>query len=231
MSYFYQPEILTYPFLEEDEFTHCSKVLRKKEGDIINVLDGKGNLAESRLKHIGKKKAELEILHILKIPKKAFTTHLAIAPTKNQDRIEWLVEKSVELGVDEISFFITSNSERPRINIKRIEKKVVSALKQSKSGYLTKINPPLKFSEFIRENGETEKYIAIVEKGLPYFSDVLKPSGNYLILVGPEGDFTKEESHLCKELGYTKVSLGSTVLRTETAGLMAVHFTNVVNAY
>ena len=231
LPHFYAPEIETHPFLEGEEFKHCIKVLRKKPGDQIAVMNGCGTIFESEIINVQKDKSELKILKKTTIPKKAFKVHLVIAPTKNADRIEWMVEKACELGLDEITFIQTQNSERAKLKTERLEKKAISALKQSKTGYKLQINSLIRFSDFIQNNTADHKFIAIVEDGLPYFMELLQRDKDCTVLIGPEGDFSEEEVKRATDKGFKKISLGNATLRTETAGLIATHFVNVVNAY
>lgn len=234
MNYFYQPNMDSGShFLDAEEFTHCTRVLRNKIGDEIGVLDGKGGFYETEIISISGKKADLKILNESRKAPKKFYHHIAIAPTKNIDRLEWFVEKACELGIDEISLIITKNSERTKVRVDRLGKKALSALKQSKSGYLTTVNELVKFSQFIKvcKQDHSEKFLAYVESGLPYFSTQLKPNSRILTMIGPEGDFDPSEVALAKDAGFSKISLGSNTLRTETAGLAACQFVNFINAF
>ncbi len=232
MIYFYHPDINDGSLeLPEDEHQHCSRVLRKSAGDEVGIFDGRGGEFHVRLTEVSKKKTQFEIIERKKMDRKPFYNHIAIAPTKNTDRIEWFVEKACELGVDEISFILTKNCERNKLRIDRLEKKAVSALKQSKNGYLTKINELIKIKDFISKAQADSKHIAVVEQGLPYYGTLIEKHANILTLIGPEGDFTAQESELAEASGFQKVSLSKSVLRTETAGLMASHFVNMVNGF
>ena len=232
MIYFYQPKIKEGASeLPDVEHQHCSRVLRKAAGDEVGIFDGAGGIYKVQLTEVSKKRTRFEVVESHQLKPKSFYNHIAIAPTKNMDRMEWFVEKACELGVDEISFLWTKNSERSKLRIDRLEKKAVSALKQSRSGFLTKINELKKFPEFISTAHTKAKYIAVVEQGLPYFGTMLAKNTNILTLIGPEGDFTPEETEEAQNVGFQKISLGSSVLRTETAGLMASHFVNMINGY
>ncbi|WP_258098456.1 RsmE family RNA methyltransferase [Marinoscillum pacificum] len=232
MIYFYHPDIVKGSFeLPEEEHMHCSKVLRKTAGDKVGIYDGIGGDYTIQLTEVSKKVTRFEVVEKKQLPAKKFYNHIAIAPTKNIDRIEWFVEKACELGVDEISLILTKNCERTKIRIDRLEKKAVSALKQSKSGYLTKINDLVKFDLFLKNTSADSKFIAVVENNLPYYSKVIRPHNSILTLIGPEGDFTPEEASKAFTSGFEKISLGSSTLRTETAGLAAGHFVNMINEY
>lgn len=232
MNYFYIPNIQSSePSLLDEEFNHCIKVLRHKPGDMIGLMDGKGGFAHASISSVKGKNAFLHIQEAWTKPSKSFRSHIGLSPTKNIDRMEWFVEKACELGVDEISFVQTQNSERARIRIDRLEKKALSALKQSKSGYLTKINELQSFQEVVLNAGESSKLIAVVEKGLPYIGTTVKAGQDTLVLIGPEGDFSPKEVEVALGIGANKISLGTNVLRTETAGIMAATTVNVVNQY
>lgn len=231
MQHYYQPDIQTNPILEGEELQHCVKVMRKRVGDEIGIFDGKGNEYRVAISELTSKMARLVIKSETTLPPKNFRNHIAIAPTKSSDRLEWFVEKACELGVDEISIMLTANCERRKQKIDRLEKKAISALKQSKTGYLTVINEMVTFAQLIEKANDTTKYIAVVHRDLPPFSHVLPIKTNSLILIGPEGDFTEKEVELATSHSFIKVALGRSVLRTETAGLVAAHTVNIRNDY
>ncbi|MBV6642955.1 MAG: 16S rRNA (uracil(1498)-N(3))-methyltransferase [Cyclobacteriaceae bacterium] len=232
MDDFYLPEILTSPRLAGDEFKHAIRVLRKNPGDQIGVFDGQGQYFLTRIGSIGKDYCDLEILDKKVLPQKPFYTHLVIAPTKSTDRMEWMIEKLAELGIDEVTFIHTQHAERPKIKTDRLEKKAVSAMKQSKSGYLLKVSPLIRFSDFIKSNKqESDRYLATVQDDLPLLQQLATPGKSSTILIGPEGDFSKNEIDVASQHGFKPVSLGKNTLRTETAGLIACHILNVVNNY
>lgn len=228
MNIFYAPEIENEEyFLSAEESIHCCGSLRMKVGDTIHLADGYGKLYESQIVTANNKKCQFEkpkliatnAVNIQKI-------HLCIAPTKNMDRIEWLIEKAGEIGVDEVSFINCKNSERKVLKTDRLDKKAVSAMKQSKNLFKMKINELEPFKIFIkRDFSNCLKSIAVVEKDLPHFKDQLVACNaqEVLLLIGPEGDFTAEETKLAVERGFIKVGLGSSVLRTETAGLLGIY--------
>ncbi len=232
MDDFYLPDISDRPVLEGDEFRHCIRVLRRKKGDQIGIFDGAGNYFITRISLVDKDRCELEILEQKNIPQKPFRIHLAIAPTKSTDRMEWMVEKLGELGIDEITFVLTQHSERPKLKTDRLEKKAISAMKQSKSGYLMQINPLIRFSELIKNIHSTDnRFIAVVKEDLRHLKDLATPGHPVTILIGPEGDFSEAEISAALAAGFTPVSLGHNTFRTETAGLMACHVVNIVNDY
>lgn len=231
MQLFYCPGIIHQDFfLSEDESRHCTKVLRHQSGDIIQITDGCGSIYSAELTDISAWKCEFKIIETTKYSKSDFTIHLAIAPTKNIDRIEWFVEKSIEVGVDEITFLQTAHSERNKINLERIRKKAISAMKQSLRSFLPKINDLQKVRSFIEKSEARQKFIAHLDVDSPiYLNKKAEVSSDYLILIGPEGGFSHEEINLAKENGYYCVVLGNQRLRTETAGVVATTILNTIN--
>lgn len=207
--------------LTPEESWHCTKVLRKKTGDRIHLIDGKGNFYEGVLELISEKKC---IASITNGPtpqlKRNYSLHLAIAPTKQIDRIEWMIEKAVEIGCDEISFLFCKNSERTIIKTERVIKIVESAVKQSLQSFIPKVNELISFKEFIKTQNSDQKLIAHCYDSQKI--DIKKiefQNKSNLILIGPEGDFSKEEVELALQHNYTALSLGSNRLRSETAAL------------
>ncbi|HWY10880.1 MAG TPA: 16S rRNA (uracil(1498)-N(3))-methyltransferase [Bacteroidia bacterium] len=206
--------------LTAEESWHCTKVLRFKTGDEIGVIDGKGNFYEAQLSTVNEKKCLANITNGPRVQNKhPYYLHLAIAPTKNIDRMEWLVEKAVEIGVDEITFIRCKNSERTVIKEDRLIKITESAVKQSLQAFIPKINPLTNFIDILKINSDL-KFIAYCEeetkKHLKTFDLKNKRS---LVLIGPEGDFSSEEIILAKQNNFSEISLGENRLRTETAGI------------
>ena len=231
MQLFFQPDVASGSlFLDEEESRHCIKVLRKREGDEIRVIDGKGGLFLASIEKGDPRKCTFHIKEA-KIEKRGdYSIHIAIAPTKNADRTEWFVEKAVEFGVDEISFLDCDNSERTRLNLERLKKKAVSALKQSLNLWLPVINPVLKVDAICQTSNADQKFIAYVDDGIPaHLKTAAVPGRHYLILIGPEGDFSGEEIAFAMANGFVPVSLGKSRLRTETAGIAASHILNLIN--
>ncbi|MCP4460629.1 MAG: 16S rRNA (uracil(1498)-N(3))-methyltransferase, partial [Cytophagales bacterium] len=185
----------------------------------------------ARLIQVHKKKCVFEIISETISEPKPFYIHLAIAPTKSVDRIEWMVEKLCEIGVDKITFLQTNHSERKKLQIGRLEKKTISALKQSKNPFKTQVNELQSFKNFISEIKIENRFIAHVDFSHPYLGALVVPKSDLLILVGPEGDFSNEEMEAAIEKGFKPVSLGQSTLRTETAGFAACHLINAVNKY
>ncbi len=217
--------------LNDVESRHCAQVLRHQVGDEIELLDGKGGAFHARLTRVHKKKCELEVISESISPPKQFFIHLAIAPTKSIDRIEWMVEKLCEIGVDKITFIETEHSERRMLKIDRLEKKAISALKQSKNRFKTQLNELQSFENLISEVKIKNRWIAHVDPAHSYLGELANPKTDTLIIIGPEGDFSKAEVEVAKEKGFIPISLGHSTLRTETAGLLACHLINVVNQY
>jgi 16S rRNA (uracil1498-N3)-methyltransferase len=206
--------------LTPEESWHCAKVLRCKTGELIHVIDGKGNFYDGKLISVHEKKCEAEITGGPRQQKsKNYYLHLAIAPTKNIDRIEWMIEKAVEIGIDEISFIRCKNSERTVIKIDRIQKIVESAVKQSLQAFIPKVNDLRNIQDVLKIDADL-KFIAHCEesskKTLKDFDLINKKS---LVMIGPEGDFTDEEIAAARSAGFNEISLGENRLRTETAGL------------
>ena len=207
--------------LTSEESWHCAKVLRKKTGDKIQLIDGIGNFYEGVLEIVSDKKctANLTSGPILQ-EKRNYYLHLAIAPTKQIDRIEWMIEKAVEIGIDEISFISCKNSERTVIKIDRIIKIVESAVKQSLQAYLPKINDLTSFKEIINSKEVDQKLIAhCYNEEKNDLKQMEFKNKSTLVLIGPEGDFSIDEVDIALKNNFKAVSFGSNRLRPETAGL------------
>jgi len=231
MQLFYQPNIAEgINQLDEEESKHVQRVLRLSVGDTINLTDGKGFLYEALLTPATAKNSSFKIVNKTYFPPPNYSIHVAIAPTKNADRIEWFVEKAVELGIQQISFILCDNSERKSINLERIEKKAISAMKQSGQFHLPILNDIVPLKQFVKSLKEEELFIGFVDEQNPsHLQSRATPGKSYLVLIGPEGDFSKNELSLVLQSSFTKISLGSTRLRTETAGIAACHVLNLVN--
>lgn len=220
MHRFYIPNLMEVDkemHLSEEESRHCIKVLRLQTGDSITLINGKGILAEAEIINNNFKKCEVLIRNITSFPKTR-DIHIAVCPTKNMDRIEWLIEKGVELGLTRISFLTAFNSERSQIKMERLEKIALSAMKQSKRYYSIQLDSILKFKEFILEN--PKGFIAHCEKGKK--TNAFQGIKHGPIVIGPEGDFTKDEINFALENGYSSLHFGDYILRTETAALAAI---------
>jgi len=233
MSYFFQENLLQHSFiLSPEESRHITKSLRLKEGDVILMTDGKGTLAKAILTKTYKESCEAAIVerafHDTSLERKL---HLAIAPTKNPDRIEWLVEKAVEMGVSQISFLLCSRSERKHIDLNRLSRVAVAALKQSKSAWLPELSIT-SFPQFIIETAtqNAQKFIAhCSEKESVIDISAISLQHSVIFLIGPEGDFTPQEIATASEKGFQQVSLGKRTLRTETAGVFVACWFAVVS--
>jgi 16S rRNA (uracil1498-N3)-methyltransferase len=209
--------------LNEDESLHCVKVLRHKVGDIIQVIDGFGTRAIGKIEAAHAKQCAVSLTEKEVVKQsRNYKLHIAIAPTKNIERIEWFVEKAVEIGIDEISFIKCKNSERTVIKDDRLKKVAEVAVKQSQQAYIPKMNPLIDFKEFIKNNTCDVKLIAHCEKeSKQHIKTFITTGKTFTVLIGPEGDFTKDEIELALSLNYSPVALGESRLRTETAGLFA----------
>lgn len=206
--------------LHEDEQLHIAKVLRMKEGEEIFVTNGNGSLAKGNLHYEGKK-IRFEISEIQEnLENFSRLLHIAIAPTKNIDRTEFFVEKATELGISEITFLLTDNSERKNINLERFQKQVLAASKQSQRMHFPKINDLIKLSDFLKNVNSGETFVAHCNENLERTSlknmDELQ---KLTVLIGPEGDFSEKEISILAEKGIKGISLGNQRLRTETAAL------------
>jgi len=210
------PEIL----IDSDEQQHITKVLRMREGEEIFVTDGNGNLAKGNLVFEGKK-VLLDVSEIKEgLPEFSPKLHIAIAPTKNIDRIEFFVEKAVEMGISEISFILTEKTERKNISIDKLRKQAIGASKQSHRFHFPKVNDLTKFSDFMKNLDSENTFVAHCNENLERINlnDIPKLE-NYTFLIGPEGDFSDKEIQLLADKGIKAVSLGNQRLRTETAGI------------
>jgi 16S rRNA (uracil1498-N3)-methyltransferase len=215
---------------DKEESKHITKVLRKKEGDILFVTNGLGLLFKTEITLASDSKCTVEILSIETTEKQKHHLHLAVAPTKMNDRYEWFLEKVTEIGVQEITPIICDHSERKVIKTERFDKILLSAMKQSNQLYLPILNEPTSFKEFIRKSIRGEKLIAHCEEtNKKLLKEVLQPNTYCTILIGPEGDFSLKEIELAIENKYIPVSLGTTRLRTETAAIVACHTIALIN--
>ena len=226
--YFYVPAANQCVELPEEEAQHALRVLRLKEGDEMMLMDGVGNFYKAVVTAASNRHCFYQIAEQLpQHPVWQGHLHLAIAPTKMIDRMEWMVEKAVEVGVDELTFLDCRFSERRVIKLPRIEKIAVSAMKQSRKAYMPQINEMTGFAQFVENHTTGRRYIAHCYQEIErvnLFNHLRKPSlgQDALVLVGPEGDFSVDEVRMAIEAGFVSVDLGKSRLRTETAGLSAV---------
>ena len=215
-----------------DESHHFTKVLRGKVGQEIQITDGKGKMGKGIVSQINSKSVEIDLNEIIENhEKRPYKIHIAIAPTKSMERMEFFMEKATEIGIDEITFLKTFHSERKNINLDRCRKILVSAVKQSLKVYVPQLNDLVKFNDFVKENHPENKLIAHCDEDFTRvnFKELIHPQKDYLILIGPEGDFSKEEIELALQNGFTGISLGNQRLRTETAALNAIFAANWIN--
>jgi 16S rRNA (uracil1498-N3)-methyltransferase len=231
MTLFYAPELLTRPELPEQESQHCIRVLRKQVGDEIDITDGKGHFYKAQIAEAHPKQCKVTIIETVQpiLPWKN-NIEIAIAPTKNLDRMEWFAEKATEIGINKISFLKTRFSERKEMKTERIHKILVAAMKQSEKAALPELQEMTDFKNFIRQNFDGQKFIAHCYPGeKPLLSRAYHKGENALILIGPEGDFSEEEVALAIRNGFQAISLGESRLRTETAALTACQTVHILN--
>jgi len=241
MQLFYNSEIsidtkqITFDKIESK---HIVRVLRKEENDILKITNGKGFLFDAKIRLASDKKCTAEIINFEEKQKPwNYYLHIAIAPTKNNDRIEWFLEKATEIGIDEITPIICSNSERRVIKLERFEKILQAAMKQSLKFTLPKLNKPIKLNEFINQDIDGKICIAHCEsfdknskkREKRFLKSIVDSSEKTTILIGPEGDFSSEEIKKCLKKNMIPISLGESRLRTETAGLVAVNTISFIN--
>ena len=226
--YFYVPDAAQVSELPDDEAVHAVRVLRMTSGDEMMLMDGEGTFYRARVSMTSQKHCLYEIIDVMPQQRQwQGRVHLAIAPTKLMDRIEWMTEKAVEVGIDELSFLNCQFSERTNLKLPRIEKIVVSALKQSRKAYMPTLHEMVSFKDFIQHHSSGRRYIAHcyeeVER-VNLFDELRKGESNEdaLVMIGPEGDFSIDEVRFAVKAGFVSVDLGKSRLRTETAGLSAV---------
>lgn len=235
VRFFYVPDAANCTELPEEEATHALRVLRLKAGDEIMLMDGKGNYYRAEVTLAHTHHCCYAIKEVLPQERQwKGSVHLAIAPTKMMDRIEWMVEKAVEIGVDELSFLDCQFSERRVVKLPRIEKIVISAVKQSRKAWMTQVNEIKSFDDFINTISTEHKYIAHCYDEIPrtYLFDELRLSSDTcdaVVMIGPEGDFSIDEVRRAMDKGFKSVHLGTSRLRTETAGLSAVMMMQLAN--
>lgn len=232
MHIFYTPDIASQTYiLNEEESKHCSKVLRLGVGDLVNLVDGVGGFYTAKIVEVQKKHVYLQVVEKLEHHKKRqYRLHMAVAPTKNIDRLEWFLEKATEIGVDEFTPIICDHSERKVIKEDRLMKIVTSAVKQSQSAYHPILNPAVSFNQFIASATADSCLVAHCYQGEKNtIQGLVAPQTSALILIGPEGDFSEQEVQKCLDKGYKAVTLGDSRLRTETAALAACFEVNFLN--
>ena len=234
MIQFYAPDIETNPVLPESDSGHCVRVLRMKQGDVVEVIDGRGNRFRCKLTNPHPKHAGVEIMEreSVELPWNC-NISVAVAPTKNMDRMEWLVEKLTEIGINRFIPMLCRHSERREIKRERLEKIAISAMKQSLKAVLPEIMPMTPISDIISDArmAGVQRFIAYCDRNVErkVFAREYIPGSDVLILIGPEGDFTADEVESAISTGFIPVTLGDNRLRTETAALVAVDTCHIVN--
>jgi len=215
---------------DKEESKHIIKVLRKKDGDILHVTNGLGYLFTTQITLASEKNCTVQITQVELQKPLAYQLHLAVAPTKMNDRFEWFLEKATELGITEITPILCDHAERKHINLDRLEKVIISAMKQSNQCYLPKIHPFTPFSAFVKAERTGQLFVAHCEETERFsLKSKLSPNQETTILIGPEGDFSSAEIQLALTQHFQAVTLGSTRLRTETAALAACHSVAFIN--
>ena len=233
MQLFYNPKLdnsASQFIFTPEESHHIIKVLRKNEGDKLLITNGKGYIFEANIIVADAKKCKAQICSTTKKHRKMYWFHLVVAPTKSNDRFEWFLEKATEIGVDEITPIICERSERKIVKPERMEKVLQSALKQSMQAFLPKLNPIISYDEFIEQEREGLLFIAHCDEDEKMeLKRRVAPDKDITILIGPEGDFSRNEIEKAYEKGFLPVSLGLNRLRTETAAIVACATVNLIN--
>lgn len=232
MNVFYLPDAregnVSFP---EEESKHIVRVLRMREGDTFCVTNGKGSLFDAELIDAHPKRAMANLLNRREgYDNRAFKLSIAIAPTKLNERTEWFLEKATEIGIDEIKLFASYHSERRVVNVERFKKIVVAAMKQSVKSNMPIIEEMLTFENLVRQDFHGQKFIAWIDEEVKdQLCNLYDKGSDVLVLIGPEGDFSKDEVELAKANGFVPVSLGEARLRTETAAIVACHTIQLIN--
>ncbi|MBF9220701.1 16S rRNA (uracil(1498)-N(3))-methyltransferase [Hymenobacter ruricola] len=232
MHTFFAPDLAgpTYT-LPEDESKHAVRVLRLSAGDAVELLDGRGGRYQAAVADANPKRCQLRITHHEAVAPRPYFTHVAVAPTKNIDRMEWFVEKAVEVGVERISFLRCARSERRELKLERLEKIAISAMKQSGQAWLPQLDELTDFAAFVAGVAPETTFIAHLEEGeRTALAQVAGTGSACCVLIGPEGDFTPPEIELALAKGIRPVTLGASRLRTETAALAAVFTAQLVRS-
>jgi 16S rRNA (uracil1498-N3)-methyltransferase len=233
MQLFYHPNVISNNIeLNPEESKHLIKVLRKIQGDKIQLTDGKGSLVIGNIIDANPKKTKVQVERRQFVPEDDFFIHLAITPTKNADRMEWMVEKIAELGVHEITFMLSEHSERPHLKLDRLEKKIIAACKQSLKARFPKLNPICPLGDLVKDKkfDEYQRFIAYVDQENDrHLFEKVDSNRAYIILIGPEGDFSDQEKQLAFDHHFLPCSLGKSRLRSETAGIAAIHTLQLKN--
>ncbi len=224
--------IKTLFFLSKNELQHAVKVLKYKKNQSTTLIDGKGNILRGVITDICPEHCKIQITDRKHIAPPVHHIHIGICPTKNLERVEWFVEKTTEIGIQEISFIQSAYCQRKQMRVERIKKKAISSMKQSLRVYLPKINPLVDFHEFIAKNMKNSGQKFIAHQKITHTYSLYQQATakqHYLVLIGPEGGFSKEELEKAQKRQFTVVSLGKSRLRVETAGIVTCHTLNLVN--
>ncbi|MBU2949220.1 16S rRNA (uracil(1498)-N(3))-methyltransferase [Tamlana agarivorans] len=233
MQLFYNPEInetTTQLLFDKTESKHIVKVLRKTVGDILHITNGNGWLFSAEIIVPNINKCAAKIISKTQHKSREFKLHLAVAPTKMNDRYEWFLEKATEIGIESITPIICDHSERKIVKTDRFDRILQSAMKQSLSSYIPLLNPPISFKDFIQQDFFGDQFIAHCEEtNKKSLKQSLKPKTDVTILIGPEGDFSTKEIELALQNKFIPVTLGETRLRTETAAIVACHSVAFIN--
>lgn len=231
MAIFYVPILTSGNVLPEEESQHAVKVLRLQVGDEIVIVDGVGGFYKAKITNPHPKHCGFEMIESqTEFGKRHYRLHIAIAPTKNIERLEWFIEKTTEIGIDEITPLVCRFSERKIVKEERLEKIIISAAKQSVKAYFPKLNTLCTFDELLKRYSASQKFIAhCYDEDKKLLQTEIQKSSDILILIGPEGDFSKEEVEKAISHGFVPVSLGESRLRTETAGVVACHTVTMMN--
>jgi 16S rRNA (uracil1498-N3)-methyltransferase len=234
MQLFYTPDIEpSHPqyFLSEEESKHAIRVLRLEAGDKVQLIDGRGGFYDAQIQDAHPKRTILNITSVTpNFNKRNHYLHIAVAPTKNIERLEWFLEKATEIGIDEISLIITQRSERKEVKVDRLNKIITAAIKQSLKAYHPVLNDAVKLNQLLTQPFDGQKFIAHCEAGEKFdLRKEITANGRYLVLIGPEGDFSPAEIELALESDFKPITLGEARLRTETAALEACFEVNFIN--
>lgn len=232
VRYFYTPDIEKSHELPEEEAAHALRVLRMQQGDEMVLMDGRGNYYAAVISAASGKRCQFRILEKMPQPRQWNAhLHLAMGPTKNMDRTEWLAEKATEIGFDELTFLNCRWSERKVVKNERVDKILISAMKQSHKAEKPVLNEMIEFRKFVAQEFKGQKFIAHCHRDdLPELRHIIEPDKDVTVLIGPEGDFSEEEVAMAESKGFQSISLGKSRLRTETAALVAVHIMHLFNS-
>jgi 16S rRNA (uracil1498-N3)-methyltransferase len=238
MQLFYHPHLDSEQILidavidlPQEEALHAIRVLRYRVGDTLWLTDGKGNMLQCKVSHLGKRNCSVQVDQIQgAYQKRDYSIHIAVAPTKNISRLEWFLEKATEFGVDEITPLLCQHSERKQINPERLNKVITSAMKQSLKAWHPQLHPLTNFKDFVGAEFSGQKFVTHLDEAYPqHLKEKAQTKNNYVVLIGPEGDFSPEEIELAQKHQWSMAHLGPERLRTETAALAAVFTLNLLN--